>query len=646
MAVKLGDAIVFFSGNMKGLQKDQQGAEKETQSWVKRLGTGVNKFLGKALVAGVGAATSAVVGLGGVFAAATVKAASLQGISDTFFSLADGAKLAELRSASMNRVLDADLMKTYNSAVLSVSQSFADDMPNAMQYMGKIADATGQDVGYLLDSYQLGIARLSPMILDNLGIQVNLGEANAAYAKSLGVTVEELTKEQQQMALNAQVIGLLESKTAGMADTSNNAATKIDQLKTMAGNLFVQLGQVGIPILTAFLGPLVSFAERVGPQAAIWLEKVAALVGFFISSLKAAREDGERLTDWIEELPEFLRPAAIFITEIITVIDRFKEAIQANFSVMDALKIAVRSVFGDEFADAIVVIEEFIGKVVSFVKDHGPAIKSVLLAIGAVLAGAGIISGIAAVAAAIAALFNPITLIIGVVALLAAAWTENWGGIQEKTAAALEFIQDVVLTALESVQMFWARHGDAITAVLENTWGIIKDLFAAFSSAFEGDWENFGRKLRDVWEKYWENVKTIISSIDWWKLGSSVVQGIVSGILSGAGAVGRAALSIAKAASDAVSGFWDSRSPSRLFATLGETASQGLAQGMLEDQNLVARAGAQLGAAGAAGAAGAMTTIDQSDQSTNITLHGNYAPQPEVTMVDNARVLALQMGAI
>lgn len=72
------------------------------------------------------------------------------------------------------------------------------------------------------------------------------------------------------------------------------------------------------------------------------------------------------------------------------------------------------------------------------------AYQNVDLLVGA-LKGIGVALGVAAtiagVTAAITGLLNPITLVIGGAALLGAAWETNFGGIQEKTQAVIDFLR-------------------------------------------------------------------------------------------------------------------------------------------------------------------------------------------------------------
>jgi phage-related minor tail protein len=103
------------------------------------------------------------------------------------------------------------------------------------------------------------------------------------------------------------------------------------------------------------------------------------------------------------------------------------------YGIADALGLD-RDVVGpfiDGFTDMAYTVGTFITEqLVPFIQEHSEAFKNALIAIGAVLAGAAIASGIAAIGGAIATLANPVTLVVAAVALLAAAWTEDWGGIR------------------------------------------------------------------------------------------------------------------------------------------------------------------------------------------------------------------------
>ena len=191
--------------------------------------------------------------------------------------------------------------------------------------------------------------------------------------------------------------------------------------------------------------------------------------------------------------------------------------------------------------------------------------QDVLTGLGVVLASVIIPAAITLVGT-ILSIAAPIALVIGAVALLRTAWENNWGGIQEKTAAVLGWIQNTISTVISGVQAFWQAHGDqillaaqmawtgiqtavntAITTVqniittvvtavqtfwqqhgetimttAETAWQFIQDyidtalsvidsVWQAFKSAFEGDWTGFGENLRDAADTAWEFIKTTFS---------------------------------------------------------------------------------------------------------------------------------------
>ncbi len=192
--------------------------------------------------------------------------------------------------------------------------------------------------------------------------------------------------------------------------------------------------------------------------------------------------------------------------------------------------------------------------------------QDVLIAFGVLLAGV-ILPILASLVVSILTILAPVLAVIAIVALLRTAWEENWGGIQEKTAAAMEFIRSVITAVSVGIQAFWAAHGEAILAKATAIWtaiktavntiittiqtiirtvataiqtfwnqhgetikaaartawefiktyidtslGVIKSVFAAFKAAFQGDWRAFGENLRQAWNTAWEFVKSTFTN--------------------------------------------------------------------------------------------------------------------------------------
>ena len=220
----LGSAVVAIRASLDQLGKDLEGAKKQVQGTLKKiedtpfvkLGAKVNESLGTIAKVGLGGVTVAAAGaLAGMGKLAT-DALPLQGVADAFAGITENASeaLGVLREGSLGMVRDTDLMQSYNQAAQLVSKSFADQLPDAMQYLSKVSAATGEDMGFLLDSLVKGVGRLSPMILDNLAIQVSTSEATERAAKMFGVEASALTKTQSQAGMMSVVLEKLQANTA------------------------------------------------------------------------------------------------------------------------------------------------------------------------------------------------------------------------------------------------------------------------------------------------------------------------------------------------------------------------------------------------------------------------------------------------
>lgn len=276
---------VIFKGIDQSLSRTAGGASKAIAG------------MGKAVAAGAAVGAAAIVGLGAAVLKLASDAEPVAGVRDAFAGLTkeitggSSAMLAALVESSNGVISNTALMTSFNKAAQLVGISFAETLPDAMGPLGKVAAATGQDMGFLLDSLVTGVGRLSPMILDNLGIQVDLTKAYEDYALSIGKTTDELTKTEQQAALTAQVMQKLGENTANMPD----AAPTFAQLKTALTNLKDEIGVQLLPVVQPMIEKFAQFARDVLPVVAQWLGTnipiaAAAMADFWTGTLQPAIE--------------------------------------------------------------------------------------------------------------------------------------------------------------------------------------------------------------------------------------------------------------------------------------------------------------------------------------------------------------------
>lgn len=598
LEANLGKASVAIRATLDKLDGDLSDARGKVDNAVGRIAQGAGKRLqqiGTMALSGIGVATGAVAGLGAALGKITVDAAPVQGISDAFEGMAESAgysqdeMLSALKRGSSGMVSQRDLMMSYNKAAQLVSTEFATQLPDAMQYLSKVSAATGQDVGFMLDSLVTGVGRLSPMILDNLGIQVSQAEAVERASEMYGVQASELDKAQTQAGMMNVVLEKLAANTESMPDVTESAAAKMAQFKATMQDTKDQIGVALLPVLATLMTTLGKLAESVLPPLTDFiegtlapaLETVANIFGGFVERLEAGYDP---LTALQATFLEFLPPdLAMKLIDITTGISDFLERVR---EVLDPIM--------EWISENVELKDVLIGL--------GVAILSVV--IPALLPIIGTIAGIIAVFAAVTA----------IVALVRAAWENNflgirdiaenvWGFIKEFIPEAIEKVREIITNVVTKIQEFWAEHGDTIQAKAQEMWdavvaifewfkGQYQRIFDAFRLAFEGDWRGFGEKLREVWdeawrkikeigEKAWDAIKRFFKETDWGSVGKSILEGIAKGITAGLDIIKNAAKSAAKAALDAAKGFLGIKSPSEEAATqIGDPFGEGISKGL------------------------------------------------------------------
>ena len=599
----LGRANVAIRATLDQLDGDLGEAQGKVDSAISKIVAGAGQSfqaLGTAALGGIGVATGAITGLGAALAKVTIDAAPVEGVSDAFAGLAESADqgademLSALKRGSAGMVANRDLMMSFNQAAQLVSTDFAVQLPDAMQYLGKVSAATGQDMGFMLDSLVKGVGRLSPMILDNLGIQVAQSEAIERAAEMYGVEADALDKSQVQAGMMNVVLEKLAANTASMPDVTETAAARMAQFKATIQDTKDQVGVAFLPVLTTLLGTLGEVGERVLPVVvgaletiAPVVERVAIAVGDFVTSLLDGQDPMTAFRDLIEGL---------FPPEIAETIMGIVESIVQ---------------FGQKVAEFLAPVMEWIGQNVE--------LQDVLIALGVAIASV-VLPVLWSIITAVAPVIAVFIAAVAIVVALRKAWESDFLGLRT-----------FILDTLEKITAWWAEHGDAIMAKAREIWEAVvavfewfKDqfatLFEAFRLAFEGDWYGFGEKLREIWdeiwrilgeigEKAWNAIRTFFQDTDWGSVGRNILEGVARGITAGIDVIQQAARDAAQAALDAAMGFLGIGSPSReameqigmpfvrgigagmeygmpsLMATAEDTSAQMLAAGSVEAMN-------------------------------------------------------------
>ncbi|MBD3297553.1 MAG: hypothetical protein GF341_02780 [candidate division Zixibacteria bacterium] len=222
-----------------------------------------NEF--KAFVGGLKkAVVAAGVGLGlrevGQFVMDTARlGAQAEDVEIAFRGVAGSVKdardlLNQMREATKGAVSDLTLRQ--QAARASFLGIPIERFPELLQAARTAAIATGQDINYMLESIVLGLGRLSPRIIDNLGITIKLGNAMQEYADSIGTVSSELTTEQQRIAIiNATMRESLKQQQA-LGDVGITTGEKIGQASAAWQDLKATIGSITGPAVAAGLSAL------------------------------------------------------------------------------------------------------------------------------------------------------------------------------------------------------------------------------------------------------------------------------------------------------------------------------------------------------------------------------------------------------
>ena len=518
LSAGLGSANVAIRATLDKLDGDLGSARGKIEGAVQQIAANAGKSLqtiGKMAIGGIGAAAGAVAGLGLALGKLAIDAAPVQGIQDAFEGLADSAgiggdeMLAALQRGSSGMIPARDLMLSFNKAASLVGIDFAKELPSAMQYLGKVSASTGQDMGFLMDSLVTGVGRLSPMILDNLGIQVDLAGATQRASEMFGLEAGELSKSQIQAGMMNLALEKLAANTAAMPDVSQSAAAKLAQFKATIQDTKDQIGMAFLPTLTTLMGIISRLAETILPPLTSFLEGTLA--------------------------PAFEKVAGV--------VENFLWMLDVGVAPIDALKMALSTLFGPEVAETITGIVTGIGEFIAKAQEvlapvlewigKNVELQDVLLALGAAIATVvlPVLWGIVSAALPVIGVFLAV---VAVVAALRTAWendflgirtalTEFWEGTAKPALTDLwNWLSVNVPAALETLRAFWVDTAwPAIQTAIQTVWPIIETIFQSISSFITDTLiptvtDLYNKWTQEVWptiQTVTENVWTVISAI-------------------------------------------------------------------------------------------------------------------------------------
>jgi TP901 family phage tail tape measure protein len=376
---------------------------------------------------------------------------------------------------------------------------------------GVKGSAAGTKLTAVIDSLAQG-SRVNSDVFEQFGINVYDAEGNMSDLYSIVGEMEiafaDMTVEQRNAALSQ--MGLNKQALAGINLLYGNSDAMIDYR-----NELVEAG-----------GMTDKVANK---QMQTFNARLELLKGRFMD---VAIEIGSRLMPHLERLFDIFEQHVIpavseFARKVLPILqEKFNEA-------REAIEPVVR-VLAEKF---FTIVE----KVVNWMKENTNTVKVFF----AVMAGAMVILMLVSLAAKIAALFNPVTLIIVAIALLAAGFYHLWQNsetFRDIVIGVFNVVKEVVMVAVQAVINMFNSLKDIITGFINIIRGIftgdLKMVMDGFKDLFKGGIMTVVNLFLGMPRAILQRFGPALANF-----GKTIVSKIVDGIKSAAGAIGSALLS-------------------------------------------------------------------------------------------------------
>lgn len=273
---------------LSGLKSAQSSTSKaaEGMSILASGAGGMTSAVGAAGIAigvagvAVGVFSAAVGGAAAVMGMLAAQAAPLEGVAASFNAMAvsAGVSLREMRKAAAGTVNDFELMRNANLALTGATgefrKEFAEALPRLLEGARMTAQGTAQSVDFLFQSLVTGVKRAAPLLIDNTGIVLKVGDATEDYAASIGKTTDALTAGEKSISVLRATLEGIDNIEAALGGTTETLTVKQERNKATFDNIASTLG-------TYFLPAFKSAADAIDKLASTFLVAISEGGAFY-----------------------------------------------------------------------------------------------------------------------------------------------------------------------------------------------------------------------------------------------------------------------------------------------------------------------------------------------------------------------------
>ena len=168
-------------------------------------------------------------------------------------------KLTKATDGTMNSI---DLMTEANNAMLLGIVNSDDQMAQMFDTAQRLAEALGQDTAFGIQSIVTGLGRQSKLMLDNLGIMVDVEKANSDYAASLNISTSALTDNQKKQAFVNAAMASANELVSKLGSETTTAQKEMAKLNATMDAVAIEIGKDLEPALIIGARAMNKFVEE------------------------------------------------------------------------------------------------------------------------------------------------------------------------------------------------------------------------------------------------------------------------------------------------------------------------------------------------------------------------------------------------
>jgi len=232
--------------------------------------TGIKKGLSN-MIPSVKQVAIGITALGVAMGKLALDAARFEDVEKKFKKLADsqgvnaGNMLANMKALTKGTISELELMKKANTAILLGLP--IDRFDEMLQIALGAAQATGESSEFMLNSLVVALGRGSKLMLDNLGILIDVEKAQEEYAASMGKTSAQLSDTEKKQAFINKALEIGNRNLEAMGGVQESVAIKWERFKATLQDNAIVLGKNLTPAFEVFVDLLGQGADAFGKFA-------------------------------------------------------------------------------------------------------------------------------------------------------------------------------------------------------------------------------------------------------------------------------------------------------------------------------------------------------------------------------------------